>query len=83
MKLKLVQIGNSLGIRIPKSLLQQCKFKKEVTVTIVNGNLVLSPSHNAREGWEDTFKKMAEVGDDALLDSETLEQSFDVDNWEW
>ena len=83
MKLPLVQIGNSLGIRIPKALLQQCKFKKSVTVTIINGNLVLSPDAGPREGWEEALKKMAQAGDDKLLDAETIVPTFDKDEWEW
>lgn len=83
MKLLLIQIGNSWGIRIPKSILQQCKFKKSVTVTIINGNLVLSPDNHPREGWEDAFKKMARVGDDTLLDAEDKMSEFDKNEWEW
>ncbi len=83
MKIQLVQIGNSWGIRIPKSLLQQCKFKKSVTVTIVNGNLVLSPDNGPRDGWEDAFKQMAQAGDDKLLDAESKSCAFDENEWEW
>ena len=83
MKLTLVQIGNSWGIRIPKSLLQQCNFKKSVTVTIVDGNLVLSPDNGPREGWMEAFKQMAQAGDDTLLDSDSIESTFDKDEWEW
>lgn len=83
MKLFLVQIGNSWGIRIPKALLQQCKFKKSVSVTIVNGNLVLSADNGPREGWKDAFKKMAAAGDDRLLDKDVVDSNFDKDEWEW
>lgn len=83
MKLLLIQIGNSWGIRIPKTLLQQCKFKKSVRVTIVNGNLVLSADKGPRDGWEDAFKKMAVAGDDRLLDQNFFDSSFDKDEWEW
>ncbi len=82
MKIPLIKIGNSIGIRIPKSLLQQCNFKKNVTIKIVDGNLILSPDNGPREGWEDAFKKMAQAGDDQLLDIETS-SSFDKDEWEW
>ena len=83
MKLQLVQIGNSLGIRIPKSLLQQCNFKKTVIVTVVDGKLLLSSETGAREGWEDAFKKMADAGDDTLLDANLVQSSFDKDEWKW
>jgi antitoxin MazE len=83
MRLLLVQIGNSWGIRIPKTLIQQCKFKKSITVTIVNGNLVLSADNGPRKGWEDAFKKMAAAGDDRLLDQDLSAPNFDKDEWEW
>ena len=83
MKLLLVQIGNSWGIRIPKALLQQCKFKKSVRVAIVNGNLVLSADNGPREGWEDAFKKMAAAGDDRLLEQDLFDSNFDKDEWKW
>jgi len=83
MKLKIVQIGNSLGIRIPQSLLKQCNFKKEVTVTIIDGNLILGAIDEPRKGWDDAFKKMALTGDDKLLDDQAIESSFDQGDWEW
>ena len=84
MKIPLVQIGNSWGIRIPKSIIQQCNFKKSVSATIINGNLVLSQDKSPREGWEEAFKKMAHAGDDKLLDAEAIVESmFDKEEWEW
>ena len=83
MRLLLVQIGNSWGIRIPKTLLQQCKFKKSVCVTIVNGNMIISADNGPREGWEDAFKKMAAAGDGQLLDQDLSASRFDKDEWEW
>lgn len=83
MKIPLVQIGNSWGIRIPKAILQQCNIKDSVVVTIIDGNLILSPDNGPRDGWEDAFKKMAQSGDDKLLDTEIATTSFDKDEWEW
>lgn len=40
------------------------------------GQEPLSP----RQGWEESFKKMAECGDDALLDAKHL--CFDNEDWE-
>ncbi|MFA6527050.1 MAG: hypothetical protein WCT20_01360 [Candidatus Babeliales bacterium] len=79
MRLPLVQIGNSLGIRIPKTLLQQCKFKKNIVVTVVNNNLLLSADNGPRKDWESAFKKMAAAGDDQLLDQELRVSIFDND----
>jgi antitoxin MazE len=83
MKLQLIPIGNSLGIRIPKTLLQQCHFKSHVNVTVIDNTLVLSSDTNPREGWEEAFKKMAQAGDDTLLDTSHNLSTFDKDEWEW
>ena len=83
MKLQLVQIGNSFGIRIPKTLLQQCNFKNTVKAIVVNGTLVLSSDNSPREGWEEAFKRMAQMGDDKLLDGGLGDSQFDREEWEW
>jgi antitoxin MazE len=83
MKLQIVRIGNSLGIRIPKALLEQCGFKDTVTVKVEDHNLILSADKNPREGWKAAFKKMAERGDDQLLDSDQIDSAFDKEEWEW
>ena len=45
-KQKISAWGNSLGIRLPQTLIGQTDFKEgdEVTVTIEQGNIVLSPT---------------------------------------
>ena len=85
MRIKLVKIGNSIGIRIPKSLLQQCGMEDEVDLDLdmENGTLLLNPTNiNARAGWNSAFLKMANEGDDQLLDSETKTE-FDSEEWKW
>jgi antitoxin MazE len=83
MKLTLILIGNSQGIRIPKALLKQCGFKDKVIAKVENGKLILSAAPNPRHGWEEAFKKMAQCSDDTLLDKDYIESSFDRDEWEW
>jgi antitoxin MazE len=83
MRLNIIEIGNSYGIRIPKSLLKQCGLKGTVIVTVRDGNIILSPDDNPRAGWEESFKSMAQAGDDQLLDADIIEHTFDKDEWEW
>ena len=44
MKVKIVPIGNSKGIRIPKALLKQCGFGKSVEITVEGNRIVLRSS---------------------------------------
>ena len=83
MKADLIRIGNSRGIRIPKSVIEQCGFGSRVEMRVEGGSLVITPGRAARSGWDEAFKAMAERGDDAPLVSEHLAQRFDNTEWEW
>lgn len=85
MKTKIVKIGNSRGIRIPKSFIDESGLKSEVELEVNDGKIIIKPITKPRDGWEPAFKKMAKVGDDTLLDSEVItEQSnWDEEEWEW
>jgi antitoxin MazE len=84
MKTRIVRIGNSQGIRIPKPLLEQTGLRGEVEVSAEDGTLVIRPARRPREGWADAFREMARRGDDALLDDAPPSLSgWDEDQWEW
>jgi len=84
MKVRIVRIGNSQGIRIPKPLIVQTGLKGEVDITVRENRLVISPTSLPRAGWADAFRAMARHGDDALLDSEVVNTSrWDEEEWEW
>jgi antitoxin MazE len=83
MKTRIVRIGNSKGIRIPKPLLEQTGLKSEVEISVRNGSLLIKPALKARAGWADAFRQMAERGDDTLLDPSAPLTRWDKDEWEW
>jgi antitoxin MazE len=68
MKTRIVAIGNSQGIRIPKPLLEQCGLSGEVEISAEDGALVIRPVKGRRANWAAAFQEMARRGDDALLD---------------
>ena len=68
MKARIIQIGNSKGIRIPRPLLRGCQLEDEVELEAQPGQLIVRPVGGPRHGWAAAFEKMAEYGDDALLD---------------
>lgn len=86
MKVKIVKIGNSKGIRIPKVLLRQTGIDDEVNLEVKDDQIILRPSKDiVRKGWENSFRKMTNEGDDKLIDGEVLadQTAFDEDEWEW
>ena len=79
---QLIKVGNSKGIRIPKPLIEECNLTERVNLEVKGESLVISPIRKVREGWEDSFKRMSDRGDDNLLDSESLTE-WDEEEWEW
>ena len=84
MKTRIVRIGNSQGIRIPKPLLEQTGLSGEVEIIVRDRSLVIRPMKKPREGWASAFQEMAQRGDDKLLDADVLSLTeWDKDEWEW
>jgi antitoxin MazE len=81
MRANVIQIGNSRGIRIPKSLLEQTGLQGEVELEVRGEQLVIRPV-NPRAGWADAFRSMAARADDGLLDPEAP-TGWDGSEWRW
>ncbi|MBI5603135.1 MAG: AbrB/MazE/SpoVT family DNA-binding domain-containing protein [Deltaproteobacteria bacterium] len=57
---KLVPIGNSKGVRIPKALLQKYGLKNSLLIEETDRGLLLRNKEENRLSWEDTYKAMAD-----------------------
>ena len=82
-KTRIVKIGNSQGIRIPKLLLDQSQLGDEVELEVEQGKIIIRASQPARAGWEEQFKQMTAAKDDQLLDDELATTTWDEAEWEW
>ena len=83
-KTRIIKIGNSQGIRIPKLLLEQTLLGDEVELEVQDEQIILRPAHPARHGWEEAFQLMASRGDDHLPAGEDLTPTtWDEEEWEW
>ena len=56
---KLVPIGNSKGIRIPKTLLQKYGLNNSLLLEETDRGLLLRAKKDSKLSWEDTYKAMA------------------------
>jgi len=79
---RIVRIGNSRGIRIPRALIDEARLGETVELSVVEGALVVRSAARARQGWGAAFEQIAAAGEDALLDTETPTE-FDEAEWEW
>ena len=84
MKARIVKIGNSRGIRIPKVLIDEARLGEEVEIQVEGNTLIVQPVARARAGWDAALQKMGEAGDDTLLDGdEHVPTSWEEAEWEW
>ncbi|MFS8118415.1 MAG: AbrB/MazE/SpoVT family DNA-binding domain-containing protein [Microcoleus sp.] len=79
---RIVKIGNSQGICIPKSLLEQIGICGEVEIEVEGDRIVICAARKPRAGWEEAFAKMAEQHDDVLLDGVSTTEWEGLD-WQW
>ena len=84
MKAKIIKIGNSQGIRIPKLFLEQTGLGDEVELETQDDLIIIRSATYPRQGWEEAFRAMAEHEDDQLLDDDSIGHSkWDEEGWEW
>jgi len=79
MEVSVIRIGNSKGIRLAKTILETYGIEDKVELIPKEGYLILKPVSKPREGWEASFEKMHENGDDELLIDDIFEDE-DLDH---
>ena len=84
MRVHVVKIGNSQGIRIPKPILEQTGIKEDVELEVEKNQIIIRPISNPRVGWDLAFKTMAEKDDDVLINgTENISHPWDEEEWQW
>ncbi len=81
---RLIKIGNSQGLRIPKVILEQLHLSDEVELEVQENQLVIRSLLALRHNWDEQFQAMAASGDDQLLDEVVPNlTTWDEEEWEW
>jgi len=84
MKVQIIRIGNSRGIRIPKAVIEQCQFDNEVDLEVSDQKLIISSAEHPRANWDNQFRTLADNQDDRLLISDSNSTTtWDTEEWEW
>lgn len=82
MKTKIVRIGNSRGVRIPKPFIEEAQLGEEVQLRIVASGVLIERTAPPRAGWAEAAARLRDRGEDRLLD-EPLPTDFDQTEWVW
>ena len=81
MKTKLVRIGNSRGIRLPKVLIEQAGLNEDVQLEVQGNTVVIRPLPSTRAGWARAAAALAAT-EEGLIDA-VRPNTFDQDEWTW
>jgi antitoxin MazE len=82
MKARLVRIGNSRGIRLPKPVIEEAGLAQDVELHVRGNTVVISSRRAVRAGWAEAARQMLEAGHDRLLDKPSATR-FDEEQWRW
>lgn len=79
---KLTKYGNSMGVRIPKAMLEQSGLSGEVMIEAREGKIIIA-TPRPRSDWEAHFAAMARAGDDKLILPDNAATEWDKTDWRW
>lgn len=82
MKTKLVRIGNSRGVRIPKPLLEEAGLEDDVELRVVESGIMIAGVSKPRAGWAEAALELQAQDEGGLID-EAVPTAFDESEWEW
>lgn len=78
MEISIIQIGNSKGLRLSKTILEKYNIKDKVELILEKGRIILKPIDSPRKNWGKVFEKMHENNDDRLM----FDDVFEDENFE-
>jgi len=81
MHAKLIRIGNSRGVRLPKSVLEQAGLEGDLDIEVIDGAVVIRPAGKVREGWASAARDLSAGGEDEFSEWDSVTRDFDGE-WE-
>ena len=82
MKTRIVRIGNSRGVRLPKTLIEHAGLPEEVELVAEPGRIVVNAIRRRRAGWAEAAQRMRQQEEDHPIDAPSPTR-FDKDEWVW
>ncbi len=80
---KLTKYGNSMGVRIPKAMLEESGLTGEVTIEARQGKIIIGAPKLLRNGWDEAFSRMARANDDRPVLQDDVSTEWDETDWQW
>jgi antitoxin MazE len=83
MKIKLITIGNSKGLRLPKTIIQQYKIGEDLQIELQEDGILLKPLTKPRTGWLEQFEKEVKPIEKQEKNWMESRNRFDKEEWTW
>jgi antitoxin MazE len=85
MTAKLIRIGNSRGIRIPKALIEQAELGDDLQISVRGKRLIIQSAKKRRGDWNRRFREaIRQAGrDKPSIEWQTTPNRFDEEEWTW
>ena len=85
MTIKLIKIGNSRGIRLPKSIIEKYQLDEDLIIEESDEGILIKPKSRVRHGWDEQFAsaKNKEYSKDHFEDFSSVANDFDDTEWTW
>ena len=81
---KLITIEDSMGVKIPKTLIDQYDLSEaDVQLVAKENGILISPVKKSRANWEEQFKKAIKNGLEEEDDNVDVSNIFDETEWTW
>ncbi len=80
MNAKIIQIGNSKGLRLSKMILKKYNIQDQVEIMLKEDHIVIRPVGKPRAGWEEQFSKNLDEDDNVLLIPDIFEDE-NIEEW--
>ncbi len=78
MKIPIIKIGNSKGLRLSKVILEKYEIKDNAELILEEEQIVIRPIKEVRKNWDTAFSEMAKKSDDTLM----IDDVFDDESFE-
>lgn len=82
MKTRLIRIGNSRGIRLPKPVIEAAGLEEEVELVVTPSGIAIQAVRRPRAGWSEAARELEGQDESGLLD-EPIPTAFDEEEWRW
>jgi antitoxin MazE len=78
MQIPVIQVGNSKGIRLNKTILEKYQIKDKIELIFEEEFILIKPMKTPRQNWDLAFAEMHKNSDDNLL----IDDVFEDENWD-